>query len=934
MPITSFNIVESNEALYIGDPQHDNMTLTVQFSQPTPEVDKTINWTSSDPTVVRVVNGVVTAVGPGTATVTGVCAHDTTFQDTVSFEVKVLTLSFDILNQASNEVKRLEIGQTLTYETEIYPTNSSYTSITWSTNDPNEDVISIDQTGTVTAIGPGTKTVTATLTNGLGQDIVVTRQIKVLIPISSFSVSPTTTTLYRNDPSRKSIQLQTTITPSNYEVNGDITWTTTNGNVATVSNSGIVTGVGVGQATITGTLYNGMHVDTVVNVEAVIEEFILNNASSVTLELGGSHKINTTINPSDATESKVITWSSNNTSVADVDSTGEVTTNGTGHATITGTLGSRTVTVEVDVVISITSFTVSPTSVSLVPLATAQLTETIEPSNTTESKVVTWSSAQPLIADVNPTTGLITANAVGTTTITGTLPSNRTVTVQVRVLKPIESITVSPSSASLYKGDSERDKIQLSTTILPQDAEEAKNVTWSTSDPSIATVTEEGLVRAVGNGPVTITATLPNGMGNNCNINVYSPITSFTVTNGTNIEMNLTQTHTINTSILPADTTDDTTITWTSDDDNIASVTGGVITAVGYGTTTITGTLATNQEVTIRVKVIKPITGVTISQSTLDLVRGDNSTDRATLTMNLVPPDATETYTVTWTTDDPNEDVISIDQNGLVIATGNGSATVTGTLSNGMSDTCTVNVTNPIRSFSIVGDTSIKMLKGRQIRLETSIVPSASDTTDDPTITWTSSDTTIATVTAAGIVTSSSSKTGTVTITGTLPNTMSVTVTIEVWIPLTSFSIGPANIEVLPGGTRALTASFTPKNTTESKVITWSSEDESIATVNGGVVTGVALGETTITAELENGMTATATVVVTNNPSQLKRGDFNKDDVVNINDVIIFLKKVFGYIDIEDDEDYQIGDLDNNDRLNISDVIILLKYVFGYIDSI
>ena len=228
--------------------------------------------------------------------------------------------------------------------------------------------------------------------------------------------------------------------------------------------------------------------------------------TSLSLTVGqSSSQITVTANPS--TVSNSVTWSTSNSSVATVNN-GVVTAVGAGTATITATSTvntEKTATLTVTVTaaqIELQSLTVSPNSLNLTTGGTRQLTVTASPQGASNS--VTWSSSDSNVATVSQG-GLVTAVGAGTATITATSTVNtaKTATLTVTVTAAqveLQSLTVSPGSLSLTPNKTQ----QLTVTAKPIGAD--SRVTWSSSDESVATVSQTGLVTSVAEGTATITA--------------------------------------------------------------------------------------------------------------------------------------------------------------------------------------------------------------------------------------------------------------------------------------------------------------------------------------------------------------------------------------------------------------------------------------------
>jgi hypothetical protein len=157
--------------------------------------------------------------------------------------------------------------------------------------------------------------------------------------------------------------------------------------------------------------------------------------------------------------------------------------------------------------ITVSNVTVSPTPVTLPVGGTRQLIVVVTPSNAYNRKVA-WKSSDTATATVS-SAGRIRAVAVGSTTVTVTTQDGGlTAVCEVTVVpgSPVSGVTVSPHAVTLDVGTEQ----QLTATVAPADAFN-KTVIWSTSNKNIVTVTQTGLVSAVAEGKVTVTATTQDG---------------------------------------------------------------------------------------------------------------------------------------------------------------------------------------------------------------------------------------------------------------------------------------------------------------------------------------------------------------------------------------------------------------------------------------
>ena len=324
------------------------------------------------------------------------------------------------------------------------------------------------------------------------------------VPVKSVSCSPNEITLYRGER----FQLTYAIDPKDAS-DQSVDWESSTPSVATVS-GGIVEALSAGATTITLTTRDGgekayCKVTVIIPVESVAL-----NENSVTIREGETYTLIATVSPSDA-EDKSVTWSSSNTSVASVSSSGVITAKTVGNATITVKTndGAKTATCQVTVkskAIPVTGISLNKTTLSLASGDSETLYATITPSNATD-QTVSWTSSNTSVATVS-STGLVTAKTVGNATITATTTDGgKKATCSVTVTPIIVTgVTLNKYSLSMYENDSET----LIATVSPSNATN-KNVSWSSNNTSVATVSSYGQVQAKAAGKATITVTTEDG---------------------------------------------------------------------------------------------------------------------------------------------------------------------------------------------------------------------------------------------------------------------------------------------------------------------------------------------------------------------------------------------------------------------------------------
>ena len=370
--------------------------------------------------------------------------------------------------------------------------------------------------------------------------------------------------------------LVATVLPSNAEYEG-ISWASSNTSVAIV-NQGTITALKEGKTTITASA-GGKSATCSVTVSAKYIDVasITLDKAELTLRIGNSDVLTATVKPDDATD-KSVTWASSDASVVKVDN-GKVTALKSGIATISATSGIWVAQCIVTVLVETESISLDKRELTLAIDETATLTATITPVDATDKKI-TWTSSNESVADVYD--GIVTAIAPGTATITAECGGHKAECV-VKVFVPTQSVTLDKTSLELPVGKS----YTLTATVKPDNAAD-KNVTWSSSDESIATVAN-GKVTAIKQGTATITAEC-SGKKAECEIIVIVPATGISLDKD-ELSIDIGETATLTAAITPADATNKT-ITWTSSNDGIVKVNDGAVKGIQAGTATITATIS------------------------------------------------------------------------------------------------------------------------------------------------------------------------------------------------------------------------------------------------------------------------------------------------------------------------------------------------------
>lgn len=574
---------------------------------------------------------------------------------------------------------------------------------------------------------------------------IVNGRIPVVIELSSLKINKEDFTMTKGT----SETLTVTGTPAEALEGQTITWKSSNKDVVTVDSKGKVEAVGVGNATITATAA-GKSDSVKITVNNPLKKITVDPAT-LTLKKGTSKTLSVKYDPADTTDNKAATWESSDKSVATVDANGKVTALKDGSATITAKVGKLTATCALTVQEKkLTGISLDKTALELSKGQSSEALKVIyTPADTTDDKTVTWSSADEKIATVK--NGVVTAKATGTTKITATVGTHKaecTVTVNAK----LTGIKVTPDKVTVEKGQ----KANLNVTYLPADTTDEKAVTWKSENESVATVDENGVVTAVAGGKTKVIATAKanNKITAVCEVKVPIHTESIALNKTEITDLLKGKTEKLEVSFIPSNTEDSREVKWTSSAADIAAVdANGTVKALKEGTATITATTVDGKHTascTVTVKEIH-LTDVKLDEmkNPSELFKGE----KHQIKIGLNPIDTTDNVIYTFASSD--EKVVSVDKNGMVTALKNGKATITITVKTTNTDfekTLTYDITVeeiPLESIEIKGDVT-SLEEGKTTKLN--VVFNPTNTTDDKTVVWSSSDTKVATVDANGVV--------------------------------------------------------------------------------------------------------------------------------------------------------------------------------------
>src|SRR6266516_1171649 len=476
-----------------------------------------------------------------------------------------------------------------------------------------------------------------------------------------------------------------------------ITWQSSNGAVASVNSSGLVTAVATGAATITATS-EGQSGTALVTVSNVPVASVTVTPASASVQQGATVQLTATPRDANGTAlpGRVVTWGSNNTAVATVSGSGLVSGAGAGSATITATSEGQSGTAAITVT--------APTG-QLAIGASVQATVSTWVRNIAQPPADPATGTPPSVIGTQPAgaRGVVDSGPVLNTTPGGdgairyhvlfaAAPSGWVVQdylAKIVPTVPVAAVTVTPASVSVLQGQT----VQLTAT--PRDANgnplTGRVITWQSSNSAIASVNGSGLVSGVAaGGPVTMTATREGQSGTASVTVTLAPVAAVTVTPSSGT---VAIGQTVQLTATPRDASGNPltgrAISWSSSDNTIATVnSSGLVTGVVAGAVTITAT-SEGQSGTASITVSGvPVASVTVSPASASVPVGQTVQLSATLR------DANGTIltgrSVTWASN--NTAVATVTGTGLVSAKVAGSATITAT-SEGQSGTAAITVT-------------------------------------------------------------------------------------------------------------------------------------------------------------------------------------------------------------------------------------------------
>jgi uncharacterized protein YjdB len=671
-----------------------------------PDADnQDLEWESKDTSIVEVLDGAIIGRGVGT-TFVSVITKDGKKRD--SCTVTVSKDPKDVIGISVKPDTTLPINGIEIVTPTITPDDATDQRVKWGSSDPTVATVI---NGIITTITDGTATITVTTEDGSKTATITVTVSSTAVPVTGVSLNKTSTNMTVGGTE----VLRADVMPSNAN-NHDVTWGSSDPAVARVMQTGLVMAIGAGNAAITATTAQGGYSATCnVSVRAasggnVAVTGLSLNKTSIILNVGEPETLIETVAPANATNKNVI-WNSNNQNVVRVSQSGVITTMAAGNANITVTTaeGNFTATCAVTVRAApgadqtpvASDYTItglnqiydgSPRGVSIVPktgFSPGLITIFYSSSTYVTSATPPWVIGSYTVTfNVAAAPGWLAANGLSAGTLTIIDQSGI----------PVTGVSLNKSSATLSVGNTET----LLATVSPSDASN-KSVTWNSSVPSVASVTQGGLVTAHSAGSSTIiVTTVDGGRTANCTVTVsvdQTPVASdYVITGLTGVydglpyDVGITAkegkspgaiTIFYNGSATPPTAIGAYPITF-----NVAAAPGWLAASgLSGGTLYITAAVV-------------EVTGVTLNKTATTIVAGGNETLIATV----APSNATN-QAVRW--DSSNHSVATVSLDGKVSAGAVGTATITATTDDGgKTANCVVTVVSATADVTFISATA------------------------------------------------------------------------------------------------------------------------------------------------------------------------------------------------------------------------------------
>ena len=876
--LASIAVTPSGQTIPLGTTQQFTAIGTYTDSS-TQDLTASVTWSSDTPGLATIaVGGLATSVAVGSLNITA--SSGAINSPVAAFTVDPPDLLLIDITPGSPSISGANTVQFVA--TGTYTDASTLdlsASVTW--NSLDNGVATVSGTGLAAGVSAGDTTITVSLSPVNGSTPII-----VTVPqLISIAVTPATPSIPLGN-TQQFVATGTYSDTSTQDLSALATWTSTPGTGdATVDVNGLTTSVGVGTATITAESFDTVSSttvtgSTVLTIQPAQLVLIDVTPASPSVAKGNTTQftaIGTYTDSSTQDLTATATWNSDTPGVADFITTpGEATGLTMGAAGIDATSGIvtsapvRTLNVTAAELVSID---LSPLSPSIVQggniqlfTATGNYTDGTTQTLPYLTDTVTWDSSNTAIATIDAA-GLATSGTTGVTTITATSGIISSSTALNVVASALTGITVTPADPSIALGLAQQ-FIATGSYASDPDQDITGSVTWSSFDTNVATVNSGLAVSVTMGGPGAITAA-SGAIPGSTTLTVtakelvsiaVTPVTPTIVQGGNTGQFTATGTYT------DGSTTDITaTVVWASSVTGVADfiTTPGEVTSAATGSTTITATDGATSIVGSTALYVTTSSLVSISVTPSNPSVGLGNTQPFIATGTYADTSTADlTSSVTWSLSDPT--VASISAGGLATPIQTGTTTITATSGSVGGSTLLTVAASSLVSIAVTPLTPSVPQGNTQQFIATGTFTDSSTQNLTSSVTWTSSNTAVATIGSNGLVTSLA--TGSTTIRATSGVFGETTLTIVASV-VESILVTPVSPSIALGNTvqMAATGIYTNGSTPDlTSLAAWSSSAPGVVTISsGGLVTSVAIGTATLSATFDSVIGSTPVSVTT-----------------------------------------------------------------------
>ncbi|MUK43679.1 hypothetical protein GNP61_19210 [Aliivibrio fischeri] len=833
-----------------------------------------VDWASSDQLIVS-----VSGIGITRGEAEGQSGIVATLGDIISNELVILVNPAEAVSvQITPALKNIPVGSSQQYEAVATYTDGTTTVINnherieWFVSSPTK--VTMTPTGKASAIGVGSMEIFAMLGDIKSNvaDLIVTNAA-----IMSIQIEPAVKEIAKGHKQQYTA-IGTLSDNTTEDVTNNVTWAVV-GNGVSISESGLATGNEVGTVNIEASIGDVRSNKASLDVTDAVVTALNITPLNTSIAKGRSQQYEAVATYSDGKKMDVttqVTWNSSDTSTA-------IITNGIANGIA---VGSTTISASFngvnseDATLSVTaaevvSLQVSPAVYSLAKGTSHQYTATATYTDGSFAVVnddVSWQSSDILTATVT-VGGLAAGVKVGQVTVTASLDSIVSNNAELTVTSAaLQSIQITPALKSIAKGNTQQYEA-LGTYSDGEVQDISTLVSWSTSDTSLATISVQGLASgvAIGNN-IDIKATLGSTTSNTAVLNITAAdVVSIQITPpNSSVAKGNSQQYTATATYTDATTANMTgSVNWFSSDTSLASITSaGLVTGISEGEVNVHATLGSITSNSVELTVIAAeLESIQITPPGASIAKG-NTQQYAAIGYYSDDQNVDITDSVTWISSNPALVTISSGvSGGLANGDHEGQVKISAEFNSNVSNEAALSVTAAkIVSIQITPAT-VSIAEGntqRYLATATYTDNSTADVTNS--VSWSSSDTGLATIDAQGLATGVGiGEVQVIAVKDGISSNEAILTIISASV--VSIQVTPPTKSIAKGDTQQYVAMATYNNSTTKDVshsVSWSSSNTGAATITSeGLATGITEGVVTIRASLNGVSSNSASLTIT-----------------------------------------------------------------------